>query len=507
MFLLIGDSNLRQTFLAYKDQLNTEVEVELQFEQATCNETIKICLEKEREVKPDLIYISSILNEISKNTGKGKPTEGIIKSVTEEQNIVINTVAAKIENTNRLYLQCYPMLRQDPKWMEEKLLQIKFYMKEQHTMYSPANVIIVGEPLIEAGDLQSDKVHLNDAGKAKFFEKIKADLLEGVKEIARFKEFGNDWASQDLSQSLSQKTPKTAKKRMRTEEMEVEDDLSIHTPKKKREDETIMSMLKNFMDEIKEDRKQAKKKTEEMEESIDKLKESEVEIWQEVKSLKGKAKEDRLFTATLREDLDAVENEASRNIVIVKKMKTKEKTTTDKAEMGKLVQVEARKLVKELLGCESSIALITLLFMGKEGLKIKEGQLPPFKIIFKTKEKGIEFKEKAVSRLKTIFDPLHKTYITNQQCLATRIRTTLMWGCVDKIKDEKKGIDSWVNQGLNKPTLQVKGEEKGQRSYTFVAAMEKYGQKLDNKTKEEATKLAKKFFAGQIEKIFLVISD
>jgi hypothetical protein len=507
MFLLIGDSNLRQTFLAYKDRLLTEVGLEIDFEQATSNEAIKICLEKEREVTPDLFYISSILNEISKNTGKGKPTEGIIKTVTEDQNVVINSFAGKVENTNRLYLQCYPMLRQDPKWMEEKLLQIKFYMKEQHTMYSPVNVILVGEPIIEATDLQSDKTHLNESGQAKFFEKIKADLLEGKKEIDRFKEFGTDWATQDLSQKLSQKTPKTAKKRMRTEEMEIEDDTPVNTPKKKKEDETIMGMLRSFMEEIKEDRKQTKKKTEEIVESIDKLKESEIEIWQEVKSLKGKSKEDKIFTATLREDLDAVENENMRNIVIVKKMKTKERTTTDKSEMSSLVQKEARKLVTDILGDESSIAFITLLFMGKDGLKVKEGQLPPFKIVFKTKEKGIEFKEKAVAKSKNIMDPLNKTYITNQQCLATRIRSNLMWGCADKVKNEKKGIDSWVNQGLNKPTLQVKGEERTQRSYTFVGAMEKYEDKLDDKTKDEATKLAKRFFEGQIEKIFIVIKD
>jgi len=142
LFLLIGDSNLRQTFLKYKEELTKESGVEIQFEQATNNSSIKAALEKEREVKPDLFYIASILNEINLKTGKGKPTEGIIKAVTEEQNIVVNTEAAKIENISRLYLICNPFLRQDPKWMEEKLLQIKFYIREQHTIYSPANVII-----------------------------------------------------------------------------------------------------------------------------------------------------------------------------------------------------------------------------------------------------------------------------------------------------------------------------------------------------------------------------
>ena len=82
-----------------------------------------------------------------------------------------------------------------------------------------------------------------------------------------------------------------------------------------------------------------------------------------------------------------------------------------------------------------------------------------------------------------------------------------MWGLVDKLKNPLRGIDSWVNQSLNKPTLQVKGEERNQRSYTFVGAMLQYSDKLDDKTKDDALKLAKRFFPGQIEKIFIVIKD
>ncbi len=271
MYLLIGDSNLRQTYLQFKDSLINDIGVELVFEQATNNESIKIALEKERDPAPELVYITSILNEIAKNTGKGKPTEGIIKSVTEEQNIVINTVAAKSGNENTLYLQCYPMLRQDPKWMEEKLLQIKFYMKEQHSIYSPCNVVIVGEPIIEPSDLQTDKVHLNEEGKKKFYEKIKADLLEGQSEISKFRNFGSDWSNLDLSQKLSQKTPRTGKKRTRNEEMEIDEEDVTNTPKKhkKKEDESVLTILKAFMEEIKEDRKLSSKKAEELEGSID----------------------------------------------------------------------------------------------------------------------------------------------------------------------------------------------------------------------------------------------
>ena len=65
MYLLVGDSNLRETFEQYKHELTEALEVELEFEQATTNEALKLALNKEREEKPELFYISSILNEIS----------------------------------------------------------------------------------------------------------------------------------------------------------------------------------------------------------------------------------------------------------------------------------------------------------------------------------------------------------------------------------------------------------------------------------------------------------
>jgi len=291
--------------------------------------------------------------------------------------------------------------------------------------------------------------------------------------------------------------------------MEMDEEDITNTPKKskKKEDEAVLSILKSFMEEIKEDRRLSSKKAEELEGSIDQLKVAEIEIRQEVKVLKEKKNSDITFTATLREDLDAVENETLRCIVIVKKLKTAEKVSSDKAEMGRLAQAEAKKLVKEILGDDSYILYTTLLATSIRGLRAIDGLVPPFKIAFKSKEKGVEFKEKAVSRSKEATDRLNKVYFTPQQCLATRIRTNLMWSIVDKLKDPDNSIDAWVNQGSNKPTLQVKGIEKGISSFSFVAAMHKYKDKIEQKAMDEATKMAKKFFPGQVEKIFIVLKD
>ncbi len=180
---------------------------------------------------------------------------------------------------------------------------------------------------------------------------------------------------------------------------------------------------------------------------------------------------------------------------------------SDKTELLKAIQTLAKELVKETNGNENSIVFTSLLYAGKDASKAADGKYPAFKIVFKKKQQGIEFREKAVQKSKDPKDKLQKAYIASQQCVATRIRTIIMWGIADQVKNQAKGIDSWVNQGLNKPTLQVKGEEKFQRSYTYVNAVQRYEDKIPEKSKEEEMKLARKFFPGQIEKIFVVIKD
>jgi hypothetical protein len=155
----------------------------------------------------------------------------------------------------------------------------------------------------------------------------------------------------------------------------------------------------------------------------------------------------------------------------------------------------------------SSIVYIALLYNGKEGIRVGPGQFPPFKIVFKTKEQGIEFKEKAVQASKNAAHPMHGAYFSTQQTPGTRIRTNIMWNMVEKIKKPEKSIDAWVNQNISRPTMQVKGEDKYQKSYTYVNAVQKYGNLVDEKTKEAAQKLAKRFYPNQVEKIFIIIKD
>jgi hypothetical protein len=499
MILLLGDSNLRQTFEEYGEQLKSSLDCDIIYEQTSHNETIKAALEKERDPKPTVIYINSILNEISNKVSRGKAIIDVIKNVTLDQNDIVNKVASEISNSASLYLICNPMMRYDPKWYEERLSLVHYYINKHHMDFSPNNVTTVAELDINREHLQSDMVHLNENGRKLFYEKLVADLKVAKEEVKKFIKEGMEWDDLDR---LSQKTPKTARKRKRQEAEE-----NDNIVKKKREDGTILGTLKSFMEEIREDRKLAAMKTNQLETDVQNLKESNIEQKQQIEGILAAKEADIIFNATVREDLDMAENEIMRNTVIIKKMKSTETYNGDKTEAARKVQAIAKRLATEILGNDSSIIYTALLYAGKDGLKLSEGKNPPFKIVFKTKTQGIEFREAAVRKSKEESHELHKAYITTQQCLATRIRTIIMWGIADQVKNAAKGIDCWVNQGLNKPTLQVKGEEKFQRSYTYVGAVQRYRDKITDKTKEEALKLAKKFFQGQVEKIFIVLKE
>ena len=81
----------------------------------------------------------------------------------------------------------------------------------------------------------------------------------------------------------------------------------------------------------------------------------------------------------------------------------------------------------------------------------------------------------------------------------------LLWGIVDVLKREKK--ESWVNQSSPKPTLQVKQTGTLVKSYSYLEAISAYGERIDKKVIEDATKLAARFYYGQVEKIFVILKD
>ncbi len=142
----------------------------------------------------------------------------------------------------------------------------------------------VAELDISQNDLDSDKVHLNETGRRKFYEKLVLDLKIAKEEVDKFLAEGMEW--DDLTR-LSQKTPKTAKKRKRTEQ---EDETGSIKKKKDQENELVLDTLKSFMAEIREDRKLANLQSSQIDKKITNLKKSRIKHRNKARNQKHQGK-------------------------------------------------------------------------------------------------------------------------------------------------------------------------------------------------------------------------
>jgi len=194
--------------------------------------------------------------------------------------------------------------------------------------------------------------------------------------------------------------------------------------------------------------------------------------------------------------------------VVVRKLKAAGDVPTDKKVLREFIQNVARELVKDVLGetaaDEVKYASTLYAFIDPTKKDNQKGLIPPFKIGFKTKDTGVRFREEAVKKAKQQGSRLASTYFTHCQSSATRIRVMLLWAIVDVLKSTNPEI--WVSQNASRPTLQIK--ENGRvKSYTYVKAMNEFGGRIAKKAIDDATKVAKRFFSGQLKKTFIVLND
>jgi len=251
-------------------------------------------------------------------------------------------------------------------------------------------------------------------------------------------------------------------------------------------------------------------------------------VKKDVLDLKEAANRDNLITAEMREEMDGLENENLKTIVVVRKLKAEKTVPKDSKLLRTYIQDLARVLVKKILNEESAkmvkYAATLFSFIDPTKKDNKEGLVPPFKICFQTKDAAVRFRETAVKAARTgkkrgeemevdaeeeeeedvPESEFKNTYFTYFQTVGTRIRVSLMWGVADALKSKTRQV--WVNQS-SRPTLQVKEGGKIIRNLTFVKTMTEYKEKIPPKVIEDAKKIAQKHFGGQLEKTFIVLKD
>lgn len=510
MILIAGDSNYRNMMEVYGETLHKAVNDLVVFDHVNSNESLKLSL-LGREDDPSIIIIGSPLNEIALKvkSDKKKGRDETVRIVLEEQTNIVSESATN--RPNCIHLIMPPFLRQDPNWIEKRMGLALFYIKDYVCKKAICNLGVGSNVEIATTDLGSDKVHLNDTGKEKLYGIIEADITKIKQLLAEDAEHGSQpqasqsWASQ-MSNISEPATPSTLRKRTRmiSDEEESEEEAG-----KRPRSESVLDKLDVLIKELRADRSGNKERFTKIETKVDDLAGVIGEVRERMEEMEEKAEGEDLLTAEMREDIDGLENENLKAIVIVRKLPAATAVPKDKKILKTYILETAKAIVEDILGehAVSEIKFASTLYATVDPKKKdnKEGLIPPFKIGFKTKDMGIKFREKAVKRAKEEGSHLATTYFTHCQSSATRIRVQLMWAVADAIKTKTKEV--WVNQVSCKPMLQVKEGGKIVKTMGYIKTMQEYGNKIPKKTIDEVSKTARKFFAGNMEKTFIVLKD
>jgi len=506
MILILGDSNYRNTLEVYKAALEKSISDDVKFELVTSNESLRVALQ-DREDSPTIVIYGSPLNEVALKvkSDKKKGRDETLRVVLEEQSEIISASAA--QNTNTLHLVMLPFLRQEPSWIQSRMKLAVFYTTDHVSTKGIFNTAVGSQVEIVAEDLDNDKVHLKASGKEKLYGILEADLTK-IKQVMAAndddQEMSQNWLSQ-LTNTTVPQTPSTLRKRTRLESEDTNED----EPLKRTKVDSVMSKLDTLISEIRTDRGENKERFTKIETKVTDIAGVVSEVRERMEDLETRAEAEDLLTAEMREDIDGLENENLKSIVIIRKLPAASPVPKDKKALKTYIMETAKAIVADVMDDQAvdEIKFSSTLYATVDPSKKdnREGLIPPFKIGFKSKDMGIKFREMAVKRAKIEGSNLSTTYFTHCQSSATRIRVQLMWAVADVIKSKTKEV--WVNQVACKPTLQIKEGGRIVRSLGYIKTMQEYGEKIPKKTIEDTTKTAKKFFAGNMEKTFIVLKD
>jgi hypothetical protein len=496
MILIIGDSNLRNVVEGNQQEIRTKLGEGVVFEQAGTNDSIKLSLDAiTPETEYSKIVIGSILNEISKLAKTVKTRDDVINNIAREQAEIIAKSAETHVNSKFIVLP--PFMRFEPAWIPDKLRIIQLQLKDHLEKTGKSNIVYAPPIEISEADLNQDNVHLNAQGKAKLLASlIGAPTPSGLAESPGL----SNWAN----------TPATRSRTKRSRPPIDSDEEEIVSSKKTKSNDfsaIILAKLNQMTEEMREERTRAAERAETL---VDKLETTSEATTINTKKIEELSKEQETLNtsmASLREDVDVVENENMKNVILVRKLKTSQTIPKTKPEINEFLKTEAHTLVSTLGGNSSMIKFVTMAYSELDQTKQqgRNGLVPAFKIGFKNKEDAITFKEKGTLSAKDKDSPLNKVVFAYQQCSATRIRTTIMWIIANKLKAE--GKEAWVNMATSKPKLQVKGDKKFPTDYSFVAAVTKFKDQLPEDDLKEVNAQARKFFKGQCKQLFVVLKD
>jgi len=329
MILLAGDSNYRDVYNRFKKKIETETKEKVIFKQYTTNESLKLILAngEDKTTRPKVFLIGAGLNEVTaKAKNKSKGCDELIRTVANEQNTVVLKQAEK--DSSSIFGMIPPFLRNDPPWLTEKYSLLFFYMRDFSLKFNSGNMF-VGTPVeIEDKHLKEDKVHLNESGLEKLAEVIISDAKVALKDVGILRgEIEADEDQELISSQLSNwartPTPIVSRKRTRNDGEDADSEASTSkrpasttanvtteaNPDASSVNGELIATLHQFMQQMREDRKADSDTLKKVELSQNTIVEKQKETDEKVEKLTDIVMTDNDIFASMREDVDAAENE------------------------------------------------------------------------------------------------------------------------------------------------------------------------------------------------------
>ena len=496
MILFVGDSNLRNVVEENQRTIQTKLNEDINFEQAGTNEALQAILDDAEVDNYNRVVIGTILNEIAAKGKTAKTRDEVINTVTLDQAQLLATMAAAHSNVKFIVL--HPLMRLEPAWMVDKIRLISLSLKDHIEKKSLPNLEFSYPTVITDQDLTADKVHLNAIGKKKFLESIAGIAATPDTSASP----STDW---NMTETPSRYGLRSQTKRGRGSD--TEEDTRASKKGKDEGYEAIIAKLTSMEERSKLDNIKSTEIAESLLRKINGNHEVTVNNTAKIDKLSKSQEKINTSIAGMREDLNALENKNMRDVILIRKLKSTSPIPSNKKEINERLKIIADELVVDLGGQPDMIKFVTMAYNELDANKQRNrsGGIPAFKIGFKHKGDAAMFKEKGTKMAKEEGSALYKVVFAFQHCSASRIRTLIMWKIVNKLKEQ--GKEAWVNVNFNKPKLQIKGDKKYPTEFSFVAAVEKYRNLLQEADLKEANEQARKFFKGQCKTLFIVLSD
>jgi hypothetical protein len=344
---IVGDSNFRDLFTKSKDEIETESGSEVEFVQATSVASVKAYLET--LVKKGVVFIGYPMNEIGqKSRNNTKSREGIVEAVIADLYTQVNVTADRKEDV--MFVICQPFLRLDPPWIKGKLTFMSDHLKTTHNCTGSKNVHLGSVIEAEADDLKADNVHLNEKGLLKLKNILTTDIKVAKNEFEILQTGGQDESMEEavtpvnIGSKEARELRKTPARRKRPHEDTNADSQKGKHKKKKDGIEAVLDKLDLMMERLDGDRAANMSRFNVVEQRLEESSKAHENLKKEVDNIK---KSDNNFAATVREDLDAVENINLRDTVIVKKLATEAEIPKDKKDLTNLIMTTAREIITQ----------------------------------------------------------------------------------------------------------------------------------------------------------------